>query len=242
MKHIAMCSFGKDSMAMLYTMKKYNLPIDMIVYVRIMFDKDTPAEIPEHEKWIEEYAISKIKKDFGLDVIVLESEKNYVDLFNTAITRGDRKGQNRGFPLLFGSWCHRDLKIAPAKKFLKQFGKDYVQYLGIACDEQNRIDWEISQGNKLPLVDYNITEDEARQICIDNNVLSPAYEKFNRLGCWFCHKQGNKALAKVINSYPELWQKVCDLDCKSKIKFKQKLSANEITKKLTHQHEDKGEK
>ena len=30
-KHIAMCSFGKDSMAMLYTMKKYDLPIDMIV-------------------------------------------------------------------------------------------------------------------------------------------------------------------------------------------------------------------
>lgn len=95
MKHIVMCSFGKDSMAMLYTMKKYNLPIDMIVYVRIMFDKDTPAEIPEHEKWIEEY--------------------------------------------------------------------------------------------------------------------------------------------------PELWQKICDLDFKSNIKFKQKLSANEITKKLIHQQEDKGE-
>ena len=93
----------------------------------------------------------------------------------------------------------------------------------------------------MPLVDYNITEAEARQICIENNVLSPAYEKFNRLRCWFCHEQCNKALAKVINSYPELWQKVCDLDCKSKIKFKQKLSANEITKKLTHQHEDKGE-
>ena len=232
MKHIAMCSFGKDSMAMLYIMKKYNLPIDMIVYVRIMFDKDTPAEIPEHEKWIEEYAIPKIKKDFGLDVIVLESDKNYVDLFNTEITRGSRKGQNRGFPLLFGSWCHRDLKIAPAKKFLKQFGKYYVQYLGIACDEQSRIGWEISQGNKLPLVDYNITEEEARQICIENNVLSPAYEKFNRLGCWFCHKQGNMALTKVINSYPNLWKKICALDWKSKIKFKQKLSASEITKKL----------
>ena len=232
MKHIVMSSFGKDSMAMLYTMKKYNLPIDMIVYVRIMFDKYTSAEIPEHEKWIEEYAIPKIKQDFGINVTIIESEKNYVDLFNTAITRGDRKGQNRGFPLLFGSWCHRDLKIAPVKKFLKQFGKDYVQYLGIACDEQNRIGWEISQGNKLPLVDYNITEDEARKICIENNVLSPAYENFDRLGCWFCHKQSNKALTKVITFYPKLWQKICDLDSKSNIKFKQKLSANEITKKL----------
>ena len=92
----------------------------------------------------------------------------------------------------------------------------------------------------MPLVDYKITEEEARKICIENNVLSPAYEKFNRLGCWFCHKQGDKALATVINLYPKLWQKVCDLDCKSNIKFKQKLSANEKTKKLAHQHEDKG--
>ena len=49
MKNIVMCSFGKDSMAMLYTMKKYNMPIDMIVYVRIMFDKGISAEIPLHE-------------------------------------------------------------------------------------------------------------------------------------------------------------------------------------------------
>ena len=96
-----MCSFGKDSMAMLYTMKKYKLPIDMIVYVRIMFDKDTPAEIPEHEKWIEKYAIPKIKKDFGLNVIVLESENNYVDLFNTPITRGSRKRSKSWFPITF---------------------------------------------------------------------------------------------------------------------------------------------
>lgn len=230
--NIAMSSMGKDSMAMLYTMKKFNIPIDMIVYVRIMFDKNTSAEIPEHEEWIFNYAIPKIKQDFGIDVIILQSEKNYIDLFNTAITRGNRKGKNRGFPLLFGSWCHRDLKIAPAKKFLKQFGKDCVQYLGIACDETNRIGWEISQGNKMPLVDYNITEEEAKQICIENNVLSPAYKKFDRLGCWFCHKQGNKPLQKVINNYPELYHKLEELDDKSNIKFKQKYTAKEIKEKL----------
>ena len=132
---------------------------------------------------------------------------------------------------MFGSWCHRDLKIAPAKKFLKQFEK-YVQYIGIASDEKNRIGWEISQGNKMPLVDYDITEEEARQICIENNALSPAYKNFNRLGCWFCHKQSNMALGKVIKLYPELWEKICGLDNRSNIKFKQKFTAKEITQKI----------
>ena len=193
MKHIVMCSFGKDSMAMLYKMKEHNMPIDEIVYVRIMFDKDTPAEIPQHEEWINNYAIPKIKEDFGLDVKILQSKFTYIDLFNKEITRGSRQGQNRGFPLLFGSWCHRDLKITPAKKYLKNLKEDYIQYLGIAYDETKRIGWEIKQGNKLPLVDLGITEEQAFEICREHNALSPAYEKFNRLGCWFCHKQGNKA-------------------------------------------------
>lgn len=227
-----MCSFGKDSMALLYLMKEKNIPIDRIVYVKIMFDNEISAELPKHEKWINNYAIPKIKNDFGIDVDVVRSEYTYKDLFFKEITKGSRQGENRGFPLLFGSWCHRDLKIAPAKKFLKQFGKDYVQYLGIASDEKNRIGWEIAQGNKLPLVDYGITEDMGRKICIDNNVLSPAYEDFNRLGCWFCHKQNNKALNKVIDLYPKLYENLENLDCHSKILFKQKYSAKEIRKKF----------
>lgn len=232
MKHIAMCSFGKDSMAMLYAMKTHNMPIDEIVYVKIMFDNNTSAELPKHEKWVNSYAIPKIKEDFGIDVKVIQSQKTYKDLFYTEITRGSRKGQNRGFPLLFGSWCHRDLKIKPVKDYLKTFGKDYQQYLGIASDEIKRIDWELKQGNKMPLVELGITEDMARDICIENNVLSPAYEDFNRLGCWFCHKQNNKALKKVIESYPYLFEKIEELDKHSKILYKQNHSAKQIKKKL----------
>lgn len=232
MKNIVMCSFGKDSMAMLYTMKEHNIPIDDIVYVEIMFDKYIPAELPKHEQWIKTYAIPKIKQDFGIDVTVIKSQYTYKDLFYKKITRGSRKGQNRGFPLLFGSWCHRDLKIKPVKDYLKALGKDYVQYVGIAVDEQNRIAWEIKEGNKMPLVDFNITKAQAFEICKKYNVLSPAYEDFNRLGCWFCHKQNNKALGKVIDMYPELYSKLEKLDEDSHIKFKQKFSAKDIKIKL----------
>ena len=228
MKHIVMCSFGKDSMAMLYTMKEHKMPIDEIVYVKILFDDEISAELPEHEEWINNYAIPKIKQDFCIDVKVIQANYTYKDLFYKEITRGERKGQNRGFPLLFGSWCHRDLKIKPVKDYLKTLGEDYVQYVGIAVDEQDRIAWEIKEGNKMPLVDFNITETQAFDICKRYNVLSPAYEDFNRLGCWFCHKQNNKALGKVIEMYPELYSKLEELDKDSHIKFKQKHSAKDI--------------
>lgn len=228
MKHIASVSFGKDSLAMLYTMKEHNIPIDEIVFVHIWFDKNTSAEIPEHEQWIFNYAIPKIQKDFGLDVKIVQSDFTYLDLFNKKITRGEREGQNRGFPLLFGSWCHRDLKIAPMQKYLKEQKEDYVQYLGIASDEVKRIDWALKQKARLPLVDYGITEQQAFEICKKYNVLSPAYKHFNRLGCWFCHKQGNKALKKVIEMHEELFDKIIALDDKSHIKFKQNKTAREI--------------
>lgn len=222
-----MCSFGKDSIAMLYTMKKYNIPIDKIVYCSIFFDNDISAELPEHDKWIWEYAMPKIEDEFGVKVTIIQSKYSYKDLFYAPITRGDRQGQNRGFPLLFGSWCHRDLKIKPVKDYLKRFG-DYTQYLGIASDEPKRVDFEIKQGNKLPLVEYGITEQMAIDICKKYNLLSPAYSYYSRLGCWFCHKQSNKALEKVVKMHPELYCKLCELDKDSHIKFKQTKTATEF--------------
>ena len=232
MKHIVMSSCGKDSMAMLYTMREHNMPIDDIVYVKIMFDNEISAELPAHEEWINNYAIPKIKEDFGIDVKVIQANYTYKDLFFKEITRGSREGKNRGFPLLFGSWCHRDLKIKPVKDYLKQYSKDCKQYIGIASDETKRIDWELKQGNEMPLVDFGITEQQAFEICKKYNVLSPAYKDFHRLGCWFCHKQGNKALTKVIEKYPELYQKLEELDDFSDIKFKQKYTAKEIKMKF----------
>lgn len=232
MKNIVMCSFGKDSIAMLYAMKENNIKIDEIVYVHIKFDKETSAELPKHEQWIFDYAIPRIKEDFGIDVKIIQAKYTYKDLFYKEITRGIRKGEYRGFPLLFGSWCHRDLKIKPVKDYLKTIKDNYIQYLGIAVDEKNRIDWELKQGNKLPLVDFEITEEQAFDLAKKYKMLSPAYEDFKRLGCWFCHKQNNKALKKVIEMYPNLFDRIIKLDKNSKILFKQKLSAKQIKDKL----------
>ena len=48
MKYIASCSFGKDSLATIILAKEHGEPLDEIVYVEVMFDREISGEQPEH--------------------------------------------------------------------------------------------------------------------------------------------------------------------------------------------------
>jgi tRNA(Ile)-lysidine synthase TilS/MesJ len=92
MKHIIGLSGGKDSMASTILAHILKKPVSELVYCRVMFDEEISAEVPEHDRFLHEVAFPKIKKDFGYKIVTVRSEKNYVDLFNTPITKGPRKG------------------------------------------------------------------------------------------------------------------------------------------------------
>lgn len=62
MKHIASCSFGKDSLAAIICLAEHGVIVDEAVYCRIMFDAQTSAELPGHEAWIFNYAIPLLKE------------------------------------------------------------------------------------------------------------------------------------------------------------------------------------
>ena len=57
MKHVASCSFGKDSIATVILAKEHNEPLDEIVYCEVMFDENISAELPEHKNFIYNKAI-----------------------------------------------------------------------------------------------------------------------------------------------------------------------------------------
>lgn len=97
-RHIASCSFGKDSLATILLAKEHNEPLDEAVYCEVMFDKDISGEVPEHRDFIYSRAIPALER-MGVTVRVLRSQKTYVDLFTGRITRGPKKGMVRSFPL-----------------------------------------------------------------------------------------------------------------------------------------------
>lgn len=75
MKYIASCSFGKDSLAMIMTIVRQGLPLDEILYCRVMFDDSLSGEYPEHEDFIHNTAIPKLEK-MGLKVTIIQAKKH----------------------------------------------------------------------------------------------------------------------------------------------------------------------
>lgn len=237
--YVASCSFGKDSIAMLEVISNNNLPLDHIIFVEPMFDKNLSGLYPEQREWIY-VAKERIREMWGYDIEILHSKVTYKEQFYTKKVRGKHIGDNYSFPFVLAPWCNASLKISPIRGFLKQFkGKRVIQYIGIAYDEKKRYDKMIvNNTDKMtktsPLYDYKITEAKARDMCINNNLLSPIYTSITtRDGCWFCHNQRNGELRLLRKNHPELWSKLLSLQSDSFTPFKNKKTLFEIDDKFS---------
>lgn len=209
MKHIASCSFGKDSLGTILLAKQHGEPLDEAVYCEVMFDRDISGEVPEHRDFIYGKAIPALER-MGVKVIVLRSEKNYVDLFTGRITRGPKKGMIRSFPICGRCAVQRDCKVRPIKAYQKTLPPDTVQYIGIARDEQERL--LRLTGRQVSLLDkYRCTEQDAKQLCQQAGLLSPVYAFTDRGGCWFCPNAKKKELRHLYDHHPDLWARMLEL-------------------------------
>ncbi len=137
-KFIASVSFGKDSLATILLAVQHGEPLDEAVYCEVMFDKDISGEVPEHRDFIYNTAIPRLER-MGVRIIVLRSEKTYVDLFTGRVTRGPKKGMVRSFPICGRCAVQRDCKIRPIQRYQKTLPPGTVQYIGYAQDEQERL-------------------------------------------------------------------------------------------------------
>lgn len=229
MKHIASCSFGKDSLASILLAIEHDEPLDEAVYCEVMFSQDISGEIPEHHYFIYNEAIPKLEK-YGVHTVVLKSDWTYIDHFFFEITKGVRKGQLRGFPLCGICSICRDCKLPPIKEYVRNLPMDAVQYVGIAKDEQERL--VRLDGKKVSLLDkYSMTELAARELCKKHNLLSPIYEFTDRGGCWFCPNAKEKELRHLYDHHKGLWNQMLLLQKipnKASELFNRKLRFDEI--------------
>lgn len=195
LKHVASCSFGKDSLATILLALEHGEPLDEAVYCEVMFDKEISGEVPEHRDFIYTTAIPALERR-GVKVTVLRSEKTYVDLFTGKITRGPKKGLLRSFPICGRCAVQRDCKLKPILRYQKSLPPDTVQYIGIAKDEQERL--LRLAGNRVSLLDkYNCTEEDAKQLCQRAGLLSPVYTFTTRgaVGSALTPKEKNCAIS-----------------------------------------------
>lgn len=209
MKHIASCSFGKDSIATVLLALRHGEPLDEVVYCEVMFDREVSGEVPEHRDFINLTAIPALER-MAVKIVVLRSEKTYVDVFTGRVTRGPKKGMVRAFPICGRCAIQRDCKLKPIRQYQKALPPDTIQYIGIAKDEQERL--LRLDGKQVSLLDkYGYTEQDAKQLCQSAGLLSPVYDFTDRGGCWFCPNAKKKELRHLYDHHPELWGRMLDL-------------------------------
>lgn len=209
MKHIASCSFGKDSIATVLLALRHGDPLDEVIYCEVMFDRNISGEVPEHRDFIYQAAIPALKR-MGVKTKVLRAGKTYVDVFTGRVTRGPKKGMIRSFPICGKCAIQRDCKLKPIQEYQKALPPDTVRYIGIAKDEQERL--LRLTGQHVSLLDkYGYTEEDAKQLCQSAGLLSPVYAFTDRGGCWFCPNAKRKELRHLYDDHPDLWARMLEL-------------------------------
>lgn len=211
MKHIACCSFGKDSLAQIIVAKEHGDPIDAVIYSEVMFTDEISGEFPEHRDFIYNVAIPKLKELYGLETIVLRSEQTMWRDFHTARVRGAKKGALRGFPIPGLCNINRDCKIPPIRKYLENRSEEIIEYVGIAADEPKRLK-RLEGTNRVSLLaKYGVTEQQAMDICKRAGLLSPIYTVTDRNGCFFCPNANEKEIRHLYFNHPDLWELLREL-------------------------------
>lgn len=212
MKYYVSSSFGKDSMATALVALEKGLPIDGIVYCEVMFDNNTSGEVPEHRDFIYEKAIPFFENR-GIKTNVIRAETSFSELFRRVIGgNSERAGRIWSWPLCGRCYVQRDLKISPLHKWKKEnIGADAKYYVGIAADEDSRID-RLDPADKISILNQNgIREIDTYEICNRYGLLSPVYDFSCRNGCFFCSNAKYRELRHLYEHHKDLWDRMLAL-------------------------------
>ena len=218
-------SFGKDSMATLILAAEQGIPIDRVLYVDIKFNDEISGEHPIMAEWIPT-AEKRLKELFGISVDHAYSGVNFYEQFHVKTAKGKHAGTIYGFPHTAGAWCNSRLKVRAISEYLSPF-REVTQFVGIAADEPIR--WERMEAKQTEkkkyrslLVEQNLTEQDAMAICKKYDLLSPMYgvDSIFRGGCWFCPKQCMADLWSLWKNYPDLYNRLLEMEPYSHNTFK----------------------
>lgn len=158
-----------------------------------------------------------IFENWGYEVVVLQAEKDYLDVFNGIIDNPRKHMEHRGLKYGFciSGLCSvkRECKMKPINEFLKSIREPVMQYVGICFDEPKRIESLHKQENRISLLEkYQYTEEQAMSLCKDFHLLSPSYGLTKRNGCWFCPNAKLSEHRELRKTNPRLWNEFCGLE------------------------------
>ena len=124
--YVLSLSYGKDSVACLYAIKKLGLPLHRIITADVWATQDIPADFPEVttfknkvDKWILENLGITVEHYCATDKD--GNKLSYEDFFYRFTDRSKSifKSDIWGFPMVKGAWCNSRLKMSALKNAKK---------------------------------------------------------------------------------------------------------------------------
>lgn len=223
--NIVSFSGGKDSTAMLLMMIERGISVDRVICV------DTTKEFPEMYQHID-----KVQSLCPVEIEVVKIDFDY--WFGEHIkTKGKNKGKKGyGFPDFRNRWC-TSLKREAVNRTRKTILGDYIQFHGIAFDENHRCNNNTGRNIKYPLIEWGITEKEALEYCYSKGFdWGGLYEKFHRVSCWCCPLSRIDELRVLYNDFPELWAELREMDKKSFRQFRSDYSVEDLSNRFANEN------
>lgn len=203
-------SGGKDSTATIILMHEHKIPIKEIIYVRMMWDENTPATLPIMTEFVDH--ATSVFRSWGYKVSIIPSIKTAKSLAQRVYKRSlnpSKNGKKYGISAFCrGSCSFNGIKVAT----IKSIKQSEFEMIGYASDETERIN-RLTGSKCSILVALGITENQAMQICNDYHLLSPLYleGKTVRDGCWFCPNCKKMEREKLRKEFPELYKNIVEM-------------------------------
>lgn len=211
-RFVASVSWGKDSLYMLLRLLEEGAPLDEVVFFdtgmefQAIYDTRDRVLPMLAERGIE-YTELRPKRPFEYDML----EKPVCG----------KNGPHCGY-----SWCGGRARWGTAGKqhALDKNNEKYVgcrvyQYIGIAADEQKRVE-RLEEGKIAPLSDWGITEAMCLQGCYERGFewLEEGfrlYDLLDRVSCWCCANKNLKELKNIYVNLPGYWERLKRLQSKT---------------------------
>lgn len=208
---------------MLLLMIEKEMPIDCVLYARTGMDF---PEMDEHFAKVDEFLF----RERGIHVTTLQNPHSF-EYFMFDVPQKQKRAIERriaigqpptgyGWPGMRVRWCTGQLKTHLIEREVNRLEDENnaLHYIGIAADEMQRC--KNDPQKRYPLVEWNITEAQALQICYDRGFdFGGLYEIYNRVSCWCCPMQRIDELRKLRIHHPELWARLRDMDDRARAMF-----------------------
>jgi len=210
-KHIVSFSGGKDSTAMLIRMVELGMQIDEILY----FDCGN-WEFPQMKKHID-----RVEEYISMKITRLHPKIPFDELF-----------LKYSFPQFRGRWC-TSIKMNALDK-----GHSHdIRYIGFSYDEMNRMNKmknkEKRKKLRFPLIEWGWTEKDCLAYCCSKGFdWGGLYKYFKRVSCWCCPFQNLNNLRKLRKLFPDLWEKLLNMQKISRNTFKNGITMFDLEKKF----------